>query len=51
MNIPTAKKLDALIRAQLHAYEKLMNEHCLSQEKQDRLLKLEGLAGTACPGG
>ena len=35
----TAKKLDALIRAQLQAYENLMNEHGLTQENQDRLLK------------
>ena len=36
---PTAKKLDALIGAQLSAYEKLMKDHRLSQESQDRLLK------------
>lgn len=36
---PTAKKLDALIRPQLQAYEKLMNEHGLSRENQERLLK------------
>ena len=36
---PTAQKLDALMRAQLQAYEKLMNEHRLSQDNQDRLLK------------
>ena len=33
------KKLNALIQAQLHAYDKLMDEHGLSEESQDRLLK------------
>ncbi len=36
---PTAKKLDGLIGLQLQAYEKLMNEHGLSKENQDSLLK------------
>lgn len=35
----TAKKLDGLIHAQLQAYEKLMDEHGLSQEGQNILLK------------
>ena len=37
--LPTAKKLDELIKAQLQAYDKLMDEHGLSQENQNRLLK------------
>jgi len=37
---PTSKKLDALIGAQLQAYEKLMEEHGLTKENQDRLLKM-----------
>ena len=36
---PAGKKLDALIGAQLQAYKKLMQEHGLTQENQDRLLK------------
>lgn len=37
---PTAKKLDALIRTQLQAYDKLMDEHGLSQDSQNKLLKM-----------
>jgi hypothetical protein len=36
---PVAKKLDGLLKAQLQAYEKLMNDHGLTQEGQDGLLK------------
>ena len=36
---PTAKKLEALIGKQLQAYEKLMKEHGLSQEHQEKLFK------------
>ena len=36
---PAAKKMDALLGAQLKAYEKLIAQHGLSQENQDRLLK------------
>jgi hypothetical protein len=36
---PTAKKLNDLIQAQLQAYEKLMNDHGLSRENQNSLLK------------
>jgi hypothetical protein len=35
----TAQKLDGLMDAQLQAYEKLMNEHSLTQEGQLKLLK------------
>lgn len=35
----TAKKLDKLIKSKLQAYEKLMDEHGLSQEGQDKLLQ------------
>ena len=35
----TAKKLDALLGAQLQAYDKLMDEHGLSQDSQNMLLK------------
>ncbi len=36
---PTAKMLDELIKGQLQAYEKSMNEYGLSQENQNRLFK------------
>ena len=36
---PTAKKMEALISAQLNAYEKLMNDHELSREHQKKLFK------------
>lgn len=36
---PAAKKLNGLIQAQIQAYEKLMDEHGLLQESQNRLLK------------
>ena len=36
---PTAKKLEDLIGKQLQAYEKLMKEHGLSQEHQDKQFK------------
>lgn len=39
---PVAKKLEALITPQLQAYEKLMDEHGLSQKNQDSLLKKVG---------
>ena len=37
---PMAKKLDDLLGLQLAAYEKLMNEHDLLRENQDKLLKM-----------
>lgn len=36
---PAAKHLDALMVKQLQAYEKLMDQHGLSQERQSELLK------------
>ena len=36
---PTSQKLNDLIQAQLQAYDQLMDEHGLSQEGQNRLLK------------
>ncbi len=35
---PAAKKLDGLLKAQLQAYEKLMQTHGLTRERQDALL-------------
>jgi hypothetical protein len=37
---PAAKKLDGLMQAQLQAYDKLMDEHGLSQDSQNKLLKM-----------
>lgn len=36
---PLSQKFDALISAQLQAYEQLMGEHGLTQESRDSLLK------------
>jgi len=37
---PTARRFHELIQAQLQAYDNLMDEHGLSQESQNRLLKM-----------
>ncbi|MCP4217625.1 MAG: hypothetical protein GY765_23485 [bacterium] len=37
---PTAKKLGALLKSPLQAYQTLMEKHGLSQEHQDNLLKM-----------
>ncbi len=36
----TAKKLDDLMQAQLQAYDKLIDDHELSHESQNKLLKM-----------
>jgi hypothetical protein len=39
-DLAAAIKLNGLIQAQLQAYDQLMDEHELSQESQNRLLKM-----------